>query len=80
MYYWREPISARAQSELDVLQRTETITPASFQIPGDTQKQFMALLSSMMGKFPSRRPKNASQALNWLNAAKATFVFDEGED
>lgn len=74
------PFRKGAQSALDVLQRTETITPASFQIPGDTQKHFMALLSSMMGKFPSRRPKNASQALDWLNAAKATFVFDEGGD
>lgn len=74
------PFRKGAQSALDVLQRTETITPASFQIPGDTQKQFMALLSSMMGKFPSRRPKNATQALDWLNAAKATFVFDEGEN
>lgn len=74
------PFRKGAQSALDVLQRTETITPASFQIPGDTQKHFMALLSSMMGKFPSRRPKNASQALDWLNAAKATFVFDKGGD
>lgn len=74
------PFRKGAQSALDVLQRTETITPASFQIPGDTQKHFMALLSSMMGKFPSRRPKNANQALDWLNAAKATFVYDEGEN
>lgn len=73
------PFREGANSPLDVLQRTETITPASFEIAGDTQKQFMALLSSMMGKYPSRRPKNAKQALDWLNAAKATFVMAEGE-
>jgi len=72
------PFRQGAQSALDVLQRIETVTPASFQIPGDTQKQFMALLSSMMGKFPSRRPKNANQALDWLHAAKVTFVLNEG--
>lgn len=73
------PFRNEAQNVLDVLNRTETITPISYQIPGDNQKLFMALLSSMMGKYPSRRPKNASQALDWLNAAKATFNFEEGE-
>ena len=67
------PFSEGATSHLDILQRTETITPATFQIPGDTQQQFMGLLSSLMGKYPSRRPNNAEQALNWLSAAKSTF-------
>jgi len=69
------PFSDGATSHLDILQRTETITPATFQIPGDTQQQFMGLLSSLMGKFPSRRPSSAEQALNWLNAAKSTFQY-----
>lgn len=29
-----------------------------------------------MGKYPSRRPKTAEQALGWLKAAKQTFVYD----
>ena len=69
----KNPFSEGAISHLDILQRTETITPISFQIQGDTHQQFMGLLSSLMGKFPSRRPKNASQALDWLNAAKTTL-------
>jgi serine/threonine-protein kinase len=69
----KNPFSEGATSHLDILQRTETITPVSFKIPGDTQQQFMGLLSSLMGKFPSRRPKDATQALNWLSAAKSTF-------
>lgn len=73
------PFRTEAQNVLDVLRRTETITPVSYQIAGDSQKYFMALLSSMMGKYPSRRPKNATQALDWLYAAKATFNFGEGE-
>jgi len=71
------PFSEGATSHLDILQRTETVTPLSFQIYGDTQQQFMGLLSSLMGKYPSRRPQNANQALNWLNGAKSTFQFEE---
>ena len=75
----QNPFNKGARSHLEILQRTETITPVSFQIPGDTQQQFMGLLSSLMGKYPSRRPKNATQALNWLNAAKSTLQYEGAE-
>lgn len=68
------PFREGARGDLDVLQRTETITPVTFQVQGDSQQQFMGLLSSLMGKYPSRRPKDAEQALNWLIAAKSTFM------
>ena len=71
----QNPFSHGARSHLEILQRTETITPVNFQITGDTQQQFMGLLSSLMGKYPSRRPKDAAQALNWLNAAKSTLQY-----
>jgi len=71
------PFSGGATSHLDILQRTETITPVSVQIPGDTQKQFMGLLSSLMGKYPSRRPRNAQQALSWLSGAQSTLIYEE---
>ena len=73
----KNPFSTGAISHLDILQRTETITPVSFQIIGDTQQQFMGLLSSLMGKYPSRRPKDATQALNWLSAAMSTLKYEE---
>ncbi|MDR2590271.1 MAG: serine/threonine protein kinase [Oscillospiraceae bacterium] len=73
----QNPFSEGARSHLEILQRTETITPVNFQIKGDTQQQFMGLLSSLMGKYPSRRPKDATQALNWLNAAKSTLQYEE---
>jgi serine/threonine-protein kinase len=73
------PFSEGARSHLEILQRTETITPVSFQVQGDSQQQFMGLLSSLMGKYPSRRPKDAEQALNWLTAAKSTFITEEAE-
>ncbi len=71
----KNPFRENAKNALEVLQKTETITPVNFSILGDEQKQFMALLGSMMGKYPSRRPKSAEQALGWLNAAKSTFVY-----
>lgn len=70
------PFREGASSALEVLQKTETITPVQYMIKGDTQSQFMALLSTMMGKYPSRRPKTAEQALAWLNVAKQTFVYE----
>lgn len=71
----KNPFREGSSNALEVLQRTETITPVHHTIKGDTQSQFMALLGAMMGKYPSRRPKTAEQALEWLEAAKITFVY-----
>lgn len=71
----KNPFKEGARNALEVLQKTETITPVEHMIKGDTQQQFMALLSSLMGKYPSRRPRDATQALNWLEAAKSTFQY-----
>ena len=69
----KNPFREGAGSHMEILIRTETITPVSYEISGDTQQQFMGLLSSLMGKLPSRRPSDATQALNWLNGAKTTL-------
>lgn len=71
----RNPFRDGAFNAMDVLHRTETITPVDYAIPGDTQKQFMGLLCSMMGKYPSRRPLDAEQALGWLEAVKVTLSY-----
>lgn len=70
------PFRESASNALEVLQNTETITPVQYTIKGDTQSQFMALLGTMMGKFPSRRPKTAEQAMRWLEVAKSTFDLE----
>lgn len=72
----KNPFREGSSNALEVLQKTETITPVQYTIKGDTQSQFMALLGAMMGKYPSRRPKTAEQALGWLEAAKMTFVYE----
>lgn len=69
----KNPFREGARSPLEILQKTETLTPVAHSIAGDVHQQFMALLSSLMGKYPSRRPKDAEQALGWLTAAKQTF-------
>ena len=71
----KNPFRENAINVLEVLQRTETITPVKYSIKGDTQSQFMALLGAMMGKYPSRRPRTAEQAIGWLEAAKPTFIY-----
>ena len=72
----KNPFREGSINALEVLQNTETITPVQYSIKGDTQSQFMALLGAMMGKYPSRRPRTAKQAIDWLKVAKKTFVYE----
>ena len=72
----KNPFRECSINALEVLQKTETITPVQYSIKGDTQSQFMALLGAMMGKYPSRRPRTAKQAIDWLKVAKKTFVYE----
>lgn len=72
----KKPFREGSINALEVLQKTETITPVQYSIKGDTQSQFMALLGAMMGKYPSRRPRTAKQAIDWLKVAKKTFVYE----
>ena len=72
----KNPFRDGSINALEVLQKTETITPVQYSIKGDTQSQFMALLGAMMGKYPSRRPRTAKQAIDWLKVAKKTFVYE----
>ena len=72
----KNPFREGSINALEVLQKTETITPVQYSIKGDTQSQFLALLGAMMGKYPSRRPRTAKQAIDWLKVAKKTFVYE----
>ena len=72
----KNPFREGSINALEVLQKTETITPVQYSIKGDTQSQFRALLGAMMGKYPSRRPRTAKQAIDWLKVAKKTFVYE----
>jgi serine/threonine protein kinase len=69
------PFREDAANILDVLQRTATVTPVTHHIKGDDQHLLMGLISSLMGKVPSMRPRDANQAFDWLNAIKPTLKF-----
>lgn len=57
--------------------KTVSRLPEAITIPGDTQQLFMGLLSTLMQKQISKRPRTAEKAYNWLIAAKDTFVFGD---
>ncbi|WP_019554794.1 serine/threonine-protein kinase [Propionispira raffinosivorans] len=69
------PFTKGANGHLDILQRTETIIPINYVLAGDQEQQFMGLISSMMSKYPSRRPRNSKKALEWLVTAEKTFIY-----
>lgn len=69
----KNPFIENALSLYQIYSNTVTITPASHQISGDSQHQFMGLLNSLMSKQIAARPRNARQALDWLESAKSTF-------
>lgn len=75
----KNPFITDGGHPLDALRRTETITPISYEIPGDTQKQLIGFLTILMDKFPSRRPNSAETALKWFYALLPTLNLAKGE-
>ena len=73
----KHPFIRDSSHPLDILKQTETITPLHFTIIGDSQKQLMGFISILMDKFFSRRPKTATQALEWFYAILPTIKFEE---
>lgn len=73
----KHPFITDGSHPLDILKRTETITPFQFVIQGDSQRQLMGFLNILMDKFPSRRPKTAEVALNWFYALLPTVNVKE---
>lgn len=71
------PFLKGTEHPLDMLRMTETVTPILVIIPGDTQRQLIGLITIMMDKFPSRRPKNAKTAMSWFRALLPTINIEE---
>lgn len=53
--------------------RTKTITPQDFLIDGDTNRQLISFIQTLMQKHPTRRPPTAKKALEWLNVILPTL-------
>ena len=71
----KNPFREDASSILAVLYNTATVIPTQYALSGDTQSQFMGLLSALMSRSIIGRPKNAGEALKWLEVAKSTFIM-----
>lgn len=64
------PFLEDATSVLDIIENTRTLAPRVITIKGDDKNQLLGLLNIMMAKYPSQRPKNAEEALGFLEAVK----------
>ncbi len=53
-----------------VLQNVANLYPSHLDIAGDKDKELSSFILSMIQKNPSQRPKNAIQALQWLQTVK----------
>ena len=60
------PFRHGARDQMDIYRRTATIDTPPLSIPGDSQKLLSGLLSALMAKHPSRRPRTAKQARDWF--------------
>lgn len=69
------PFRENASNVLAVLYNTATLIPVQYPLQGDAQSQFMGLLSSLMSRSIISRPRNAAEALRWLEIAKRTFAM-----
>lgn len=70
------PFLQGAHTPFEAQFNTVTITPADYEIPGDRQRQFMGLISSMMNKTVWSRPRDAKHALDLLRLVRQTFEVE----
>ena len=67
------PFLQGATSLTDVIENTRTLMPRVVSLKGDDKNQLLGLLNIMMAKYPSQRPRNAEQAIGFLEAVKSTL-------
>ena len=63
-------------SEADIQEiwyRTKTVIPKDFLIDGDTHRQLISFIQTLMQKHPTRRPPTAKKALEWFNSVLLTL-------
>lgn len=67
-----QPFLDGAKSVYEVMERTRTTIPM-VKIEGDEQNLLLVLVQSMMARLPSKRPLDATEALNILNYVEVTI-------
>ncbi|MFD7525017.1 serine/threonine protein kinase [Paenibacillus chitinolyticus] len=57
----------------EIWYRTKTVLPKDYLIEGDTNKQLISFIQTLMQRHTTRRPPNAAKALNWFQAVIPTL-------
>jgi serine/threonine protein kinase len=60
----------------EIWYRTKTVSPKNIIIDGDTNRQFISFIQTLMQKHPTRRPPSAKKALEWFNAVVPTMQLE----
>ncbi|GAB61147.1 conserved hypothetical protein [Candidatus Jettenia caeni] len=76
----KHPFVFGARDHLDILRRTETLTPDYLSIPGDSQRQLSGFINILMDKYPSRRPRTAKTALDWYTALLPSIKIKDSQE
>lgn len=66
LLHGENPFHANANSVIDVLMKTATVTEDPLKIPGDHSGDLSAFIRTLMQKNPSFRPPSANMALAWF--------------
>jgi serine/threonine-protein kinase len=60
----------------EIWYRTKTVLPKDIAIDGDTNRQFLYFIQTLMQKHPSRRPPSAKKALEWFYSVLPTMNLE----
>ena len=67
------PFAEGARDSLEILRRTEQMTPPLLQIPGDPDNRLAEYINVLMSKYPSRRPPTAALAKKWFDSIRKSL-------
>jgi len=74
----RHPFADGARDQLDILRRTETMTPDALKIEEDRQGQLANFIEVLMSNYPSRRPPTAFHARQWFDSMRSALDSNPG--
>ncbi|MCE5286079.1 MAG: serine/threonine protein kinase [Pelosinus sp.] len=69
-------LTGEEMSRNEIWYRTKTVSPKNVIISGDTSRQFISFIQTLMQKHPTRRPPTAKKALEWFKAVVPTMQLE----
>jgi len=73
----KHPFVNGARDRLDILRRTEQLTPVDILVDEDRDGLLTSFIAVMMNKYPSRRPPYARAAKGWFDDIRGQLYLDE---